>query len=79
MPKVNYRILAVSVCVFLIAATYLLTGPLGLVILIPSTTLGMLPPLLGVKRVHLMGCLIIPTFLFLMNYDAIVLGLLGLT
>ena len=62
--RVNYPVLVKSVVVFLIIMVAIFSGLLGLVILAISTCVGMIPPLIGVKRVHLMGCLIVPVILF---------------
>jgi len=62
--KLNYALLVKSVIVFLVVMIALFAGVLGLVILAVSTCVGMIPPLIGVKRVHLMGCLIVPIILF---------------
>ena len=51
-------------CIILIVSLVLLmTGPFGLLILAVSTALGFLPIRLGVSRVYLTGCLLIPALL----------------
>jgi TctA family transporter len=62
--KLNYTRLVKGVIIFLIVMVVLFSGALGLAILAISTCIGMIPPLIGVKRVHLMGCLIVPVILF---------------
>ncbi len=62
--KLNYTRLVKSVIIFLLVMIVLFSGVLGLAILAVSTCIGMIPPLIGVKRVHLMGCLIVPVILF---------------
>lgn len=62
--RVNYPLLVKSVIAFLLVMIALFSGALGLAILAISTCVGMLPPLIGVKRVHLMGCLLVPVMLF---------------
>ena len=62
--KFNYTRLVKSVIIFLVIMVFLFSGVLGLAILAISTCVGMIPPLIGVKRVHLMGCLIVPVILF---------------
>ena len=46
--------------VLIITLVLLMTGPFGLLILAVSTALGFLPVRLGVSRVYLTGCLLIP-------------------
>jgi len=64
ITKINYKI----VCIFIIALITLLVlifnGPLGILVLITSTALGILPAKLGVKRSLNMGCLLLPVILF---------------
>ncbi len=62
--KLNYTMLVKTVIIFLLAMIILFSGILGLAILAIATCIGMIPPLIGVKRVHLMGCLIVPVILF---------------
>ncbi len=62
--KINYPMLVKTVIIFLLAMIILFSGALGLAILAIATCVGMIPPLIGVKRVHLMGCLIVPVILF---------------
>ncbi|MFQ6061448.1 MAG: tripartite tricarboxylate transporter permease, partial [Thermoplasmata archaeon] len=62
--KIPYQKLVVGVLCFLVAMIFLFTGPLGLIIGGVATSIGLIPPLVGVKRVHLMGCLILPIMSF---------------
>lgn len=63
--RIPYQRITTFVILFLIFLLFLFSGPLGLLIGGVATCIGLLPPLLGVKRVHLMGCLILPIILFL--------------
>lgn len=58
--RVVYAHLVRAVAVGLVGAVFALTGPLGLIVLVAATAVGLGPPLLGVRRVHLMGCLLVP-------------------
>lgn len=62
---VPYRRIVLGVLSFLVGIILLLSGVTGLVIAAFATLIGLLPPLVGVKRVHLMGCLIVPLVLLL--------------
>jgi len=46
------------------ALTIFLSGKYGILILLVSTSLGIVPPLVGVGRNHLMGCLLLPVILY---------------
>ena len=53
-----------SVISLIIILVFILTGPLGLFILVVSSFLGMVPSLMGIGKNHLMGCLLFPIILF---------------
>lgn len=48
----------------MILLSFILAGPGGLVLLTLSTVLGMVPGKVGVSRVHLTGCLLLPILLY---------------
>ncbi|MBS1262980.1 MAG: hypothetical protein MAG715_00146 [Methanonatronarchaeales archaeon] len=64
MSSLNYRYLSLAVLVALSSAAFLLTGFFGLQVLAVATAMGLLPPKLGVRRTHLMGCLLLPIMMF---------------
>lgn len=66
--RVPYRRVALSVLTFLGGLTLLLSGGTGLAVAGVATAVGLLPPLLGVRRVHLMGSLILPLVLLLAQF-----------
>lgn len=63
--RVPYRWLAGGVLSFLLVLVLLLSGVAGLAVAAVATCLGLLPPLLGLRRVHLMGSLLLPLVLLL--------------
>ncbi|MCK5038839.1 MAG: tripartite tricarboxylate transporter permease [Thermoplasmata archaeon] len=63
--KINYEKLVWVVIVFLIGMIGIFSGLLGLVILGITTFMGFIPPLMGIKRVHLMGSLVLPVIVYL--------------
>nr|MCK4929826.1 tripartite tricarboxylate transporter permease [Nanoarchaeota archaeon] len=60
ITKINYRALVIGIIAFITILTLILTSPLGLLILVISTALGMIPPEKGLPRIHSMGCLLVP-------------------
>lgn len=64
MSKVNYRMVCISIISLIIIISLIFDGILGFLILITSTFTGILAPMLGVKRSHAMGCLLLPVILF---------------
>lgn len=57
------RHLSVAAVVFICALVAILTGLRGLFLLGTAFTLGVIPPMAGVRRIHLMGCLLVPVSL----------------
>ena len=54
------RIVAYSALIFIISLSVVLSGTRGALVLVASVLLGLLPPLSGVRRIQLMGCLLVP-------------------
>jgi len=64
MSIVSYRKMVLSVIFLITALVLVLTGPLGLLILIISTAIGIIPPAVHISRTHSMGCLLLPVILY---------------
>ncbi len=68
--KINYQKLSLVIIIILIFMVIIFSdlsikgGIIGLLIFITGTFLGIYTVLVRVKRIHLMGCLLIPTILF---------------
>ena len=60
----NYGKLSLGILIFLAVMIFIFTGPLGLLVAAIATLIGLLPPKMGVMRVHLMGVIILPVLLF---------------
>lgn len=54
------RTAALSALAFVVTLSIALTGTRGAVVLVTSAMLGLIPPLVGVRRIQLMGCLLVP-------------------
>ena len=52
--------LSIASLVFVASLSIALTGTRGVLLMVASSTLGMIPPLAGVRRIQLMGCLLVP-------------------
>jgi len=66
ITKINYTALVVGIMLFISIMVVIISGFLGLLVLLISTFIGMIPVLVGVKRSHNMGCLLIPVILYLL-------------
>ena len=64
MGKVNYTYLSLGTLFILITLVFLLSGFLGLAVLIASTFTGIYCINLNVRRTNMMGCLLLPTIIF---------------
>ncbi len=63
----HYRKLSFFVILFILALVFIFGGFLGIVIVTIATLIGILPPKLGIMRVHLMGVLILPVLIFYLS------------
>jgi putative membrane protein len=64
VTKVNYVKLVTAILSFIIVLTFVLTGWIGICVIIVSTIVGILPAKTKVARSHSMGCLLIPVILY---------------
>jgi len=64
IEKVNYSMLCISVILLITTLVFYFSSWLGLLILIISTAIGIIPNIVNVKRSHSMGCLMLPVILF---------------
>ena len=68
LSKVNYARLNIIVLLILVVVNIFLTNALGILILSVSTALGIWTIRSGIKRINLMGSLLIPTILYYLAY-----------
>ncbi|MBI4154037.1 tripartite tricarboxylate transporter permease [Candidatus Woesearchaeota archaeon] len=64
MQKVNYNFVAVIVIAVIVVLTLIFSGPIGILLLVTCTGIGISVNLYGIKRGNLMGVLMLPTILF---------------
>lgn len=62
--KINYRYLIIGIILFIVILSIFFDSYIGLLILLSSTSLGILTSELGVGKNHLMACLIVPVIFF---------------
>lgn len=78
MGAVPYRALCAVVLVLIAVMTFFYSGPVGLLILATATAIGILPAVVGVKRTHAMGVIMLPCILYFAGVKGGVLVALGL-
>lgn len=62
--KINYKTLTIFTLLFLLIINIIFSNPLGLLVLITSTSIGIFTILSNSRRINLMGSLLIPTIVF---------------
>ena len=65
------------IIVLLVLLVLVMTGIPGMLLLLAATLLGLVPPRIGVNRVHLTGCLLLPITLFFFGLEPIMASFLG--
>jgi len=63
LQMLDVKTLNMGILGYLVCAVAIISGGGGLLILATSTAVGLLPPLLGVRRTHVMGLIIVPAIL----------------
>lgn len=64
ISKINYTKFSLLIIFVICIMVFIFTGFIGVFILSISAAMGLLPPLKNVKRIHSMGCLIIPIIFY---------------
>ncbi|MGM5485460.1 MAG: tripartite tricarboxylate transporter permease [Nanobdellota archaeon] len=62
--RVDYRKLVISVVLFILLLTFLMTGFRGILVLVVSTAVGAVPAIVKVARVNSMACLLLPVITY---------------
>jgi len=76
--RVPYRPLTLSVMAMLLFLMFLFSGAAGLAVCGAAVCLGLVAPLAGLRRVHLMGAILLPVILYFLGASAGVMAFLGL-
>ena len=64
ISKVNYKMLCISIIVFVIAMVFCFSSFVALLVLATSTAIGLIPALKNIGRNNAMGCLLLPVILY---------------
>ncbi len=78
VERLPYKWMCLGVIVSIIIFSIYYAGLWGILILLTSTAVGILPPSFGVKRTHCMGVLILPVILYFAGLESPVLNFLGI-
>jgi putative membrane protein len=64
ITRINYKMLVSLIIILITILAFILSGFYGLIILLVSTMIGIIPAIVKIARVHSMGCLLLPVILF---------------
>jgi putative membrane protein len=67
--RFDYRTMCISIVIMLLLLVTYFTGMTGLLVCIVGICIGVLPPLLGIKRSHCMGVLLVPVILWYGGFE----------
>ena len=62
---INYKILVVCIIALVTSLVIIMTSWLGLLVLIVSTSIGLIPGIVKIPRTHSMACIMIPVIVYL--------------
>lgn len=68
LRRINYKITSIAVLVVLGLLSVVLSGWKGLLILVVTTAIGIIPGIVKVTRTQAMGCLLLPTMMYYFNF-----------
>jgi putative membrane protein len=63
MQKIDAKALNIGILAYLVFAVAVISGATGLLLFSTCTAAGLLPPLLGIRRTHVMGLIIVPSIM----------------
>jgi len=69
VEKIPYNKISISILSLLLVLTIIFTGPMGLLVLVVSTAIGLVAPLTGVKRSLGMAVIILPVIFFYLGIN----------
>ncbi|MCX8194012.1 MAG: tripartite tricarboxylate transporter permease [Candidatus Pacearchaeota archaeon] len=62
--KINYKWLCFYIILFIALISIAISGPLSLLVLIAGTSIGVITSIIGIKKIHMMGSLLLPVILY---------------
>ncbi|MGV8150961.1 MAG: tripartite tricarboxylate transporter permease [Candidatus Woesearchaeota archaeon] len=65
ITKINYKALVIGIISFVVIMVFIFNSWIGILILITSTAIGLIPGIVKIQRTHTMACLIIPVIIYL--------------
>ena len=78
LERVNYRVVSWITLGIIFLLVYLMTGPVGILLLLVSSAIGLVPVMFHSRRSNCLGVLFVPIILSMSGYMGYVLSFLGL-
>jgi len=64
IEEIDYKIISMLIMLFIIGLAFYFSGSIGLLVLLISTAIGIVPQITGACRSNAMGCLLLPVIAF---------------
>ena len=68
LRRINYKATSIAVLIILGLLSVFLSGWKGIIILIVTTAIGIIPGIVKVTRTQAMGCLLLPTIMYYIGF-----------
>jgi len=68
IEKINYSLLCFFVIFFVVFINIFVSGIFSLLILVTGFFIGIIANVSGIRKIHMMGCLVIPTVFYFLNF-----------
>ncbi len=75
LGRVQIRKLGSIVLVYLTVIVFVIDGPMGLLFMVTGASIGVIAPLAGVRRTHLMGAILVPSMVSIAEFGSFFLSL----
>ncbi len=75
--RIPYKKLSIIILIFILFLTFLITDFKGIIILIVASSIGLLPPLFGTRRLNCLGALIFPLTIQMSSFSGSFSKLIG--
>lgn len=66
--KINYKTLCLAIIILITILTPIISGWLSLIVLATATSLGIVVNIIGIRKIHMMGCLLLPVIIWYLPF-----------
>jgi len=76
LARLNYKMISISIILFVSSLVFILNGPAGILILLTAISIGLTANYLGIRKGHCMGCLLLPSIMFFAGLNPLIISIL---